>query len=366
VLAINDLSHKLKSRRAEILAAIARVVDRGWLVLGPEVRAFETAFASYLGVSFCVGVGNGTDALEIGLKALGVKPGDRVLTVANAGNYGATAIRALGAQPQFLDVDAEMQHATLEGIATGIDAGANAVVLTHLFGRAVGETEAIAALCAARNVSLLEDCAQAHGAALRGRKIGTFGGAAAFSFYPTKNLGALGDGGAIVTNEREVAERASMLRQYGWKEKYRTDLGGGRNSRLDEIHAAVLGVLLGDLDVQNDRRRSIGARYDREIRHPKIRVPNRGGADDVVHLYVVRSSDRDGLKAWLGAHEIGSDVHYPVPDHRQSLVTSTATATAPLPVTEQLANEILTLPCYPELKDTEVDNVIRVINNWPQ
>jgi dTDP-4-amino-4,6-dideoxygalactose transaminase len=366
MLAINELSARLRAQRGEILDAIARVIDRGWVVLGPEVRTFEAAFAKYLGIPFCIGLANGTDALELGLRALGVKHGDRVMTVANAGMYGTVAINTIGASPIFLDVDPETQLATFDGVAQAIDGGARALILTHLYGRAAQDTEAIAELCASRRVSLLEDCAQAHGAEIQGRKVGTFGHAAAFSFYPTKNLGAIGDGGAVVTADRDVAERLVQLRQYGWKEKYRSELLGGRNSRLDEIQAAVLNLFLPLLDEQNQRRRAIGARYAAGIRHPKVQTPRQSGADDVVHLYVVRCADRDGLKAWLRENDIGSDIHYPIPDHLQPCLSGKNTAAFALPTTEMLATKVLTLPCFPELSDDAVDQVVRVINAWPR
>lgn len=368
MLAINDLSTKLRSRRGDILDALARVIDRGWVVLGPEVRNFETEFAAYLRIPHCIGVANGTDAIELGLRALGVERNDRVITVANAGMYGSVAIRAIGAHPVFIDVDLDTQHATLDTVARGIEQGAKALILTHLYGRAVADTTTIVGLCAKHGVAVLEDCAQSHGAELSGRKVGTFGNAAAFSFYPTKNLGALGDGGALVTSDLSVAERVLKLRQYGWKEKYRADLANGRNSRLDEMQAAILSLLLTDLDEQNKRRREVGARYDAALRHPRVRLTKRGRADDVVHLYVVRCSDRDGLKRWLSDHKIGSDIHYPVPDYRQPALAQGADAGTwqSLPNTEALAAEILTLPCYPELSNADVDNVIRAVNNWPQ
>jgi aminotransferase EvaB len=238
-----------------------------------------------------------------------------------------------------------------------------AVVVTHLYGLAVPEIALIADHCARKGVALLEDCAQAHGAQIDGKRVGTFGDAASFSFYPTKNLGALGDGGAVVTSNPRLAEKVRSLRQYGWTAKYRVEVPGARNSRLDEIQAAVLSAFLPHLDGANRRRREIAARYSTLIRHPNIVVPEERGADYVAHLYVVRSERRDALREYLRELEIASDIHYPIPDYRQP-VFGEHFADIHLEATECLANEILTLPCYPEMSDEEVDRVIAVVNGW--
>jgi len=229
-------------------------------------------------------------------------------------------------------------------------------VLTHLYGR-LAAPEVVAKLCADAGVHLIEDCAQAHGAKLGDRRAGTFGVAGCFSFYPTKNLGALGDGGAIVTDDPRVADRVRRLRQYGWQAKYRSIDAGGRNSRLDELQAAVLTTKLPYVDAQNGRRREIARRYMQRISNRAIEVPARDGESDVVHLFVVRSRDRDALAAHLRREGVQTDVHYPVPDHRQP-VFGPRFATTKLPVTERLANEVLTLPCHPAMTDDEVSHVI--------
>lgn len=245
---INDLSARINQYQEQIKDAIARVVASGWVVLGPEVKQFERDFAAYLGVSECVSVGNGTDAIELGLKAIGVSAGDRVATVANASMYTTTALLAIGAVPFFMDVALESRCASVADVEQALDAGVNAVVITHLYGLACPDTVAIASLCSARGIPLFEDCAQAHGAIIDGKRVGTFGVAASFSFYPTKNLGALGDGGAVVTSDPAVAARTRALRQYGWSEKYKVDVSGARNSRLDEMQAAILNAFLPGLD----------------------------------------------------------------------------------------------------------------------
>ncbi|ARU03651.1 erythromycin biosynthesis sensory transduction protein eryC1 [Comamonas serinivorans] len=365
---INDLQAHVRAKHAAIATAVQRVIASGWLILGPEVRAFEAAFAGYVGVAHAVGVANGTDAIELALRALGVQAGDTVATAANASLYAATAMAPLGAQPLFLDVDPASHTVPLAEVERAVAEGARAVVITHLYGRAAPDIEAIARLCAAQGVRLLEDCAQAHGARLHGRCVGSFGDAASFSFYPTKNLGALGDGGAVVTPHADVAEAVTRLRQYGWTSKYTVSLAGARNSRLDELQAAVLSALLPGLDADNARRRDVARRYGAGITHPAVTAPGGHGEDDVAHLYVVRcqhAEARDSLREHLRQQGIASDVHYPVPDHRQP-VFGTRFAALQLPHTERLCTQVLTLPCYPEMTADQVQAVIDAVNAWPQ
>ena len=360
---INDLKARVGSAQADLAAALNRVLHSGWFVLGPEVKAFEAEFAAYLGTQHCLGVANGTDALELGLKALGAGQGSRVATVANAGMYTTGAVLAAGAEPIYMDVHESDGNVALAQVQRAVGAGAQVVVVTHLYGVAAAETAAIADWCAGRGVALLEDCAQAHGARLAGRCVGTFGDAAAFSFYPTKNLGALGDGGAIVTARADIAERVARLRQYGWSRKYAVALDGGRNSRLDELQAAVLRVFLPLLDAHNAQRRAVAGRYAAEIRHPEVQLPSHAEASSVAHLYVVRCPHRESLRAHLPQCGIGSDVHYPIPDHRQP-VFGDRFASLRLETTEHLAAQILTLPCYPEMQQDQVDRVIAAVNAW--
>lgn len=360
---INNLSAKITKHQTQITASIDRVIASGWLVLGPEVKQFEESFAAYLGASHCVSLANGTDAIELALKAMGVGPGDRVATVANAGMYTTTAILAIGAQPCFMDVDIDSRGATLAEVARAVETGVKAVVVTHLYGLAIPEIAQIAQYCTQNGVPLLEDCAQAHGSQVNGKRVGTFGDAASFSFYPTKNLGALGDGGAVVSNNPELAATVVSLRQYGWTSKYRVEVAGARNSRLDEMQAAILSEFLPHLDVANARRREIAARYSMLIHHQNVALPQEGGADYVAHLYVIRSQQRDALREHLRAQKVASDVHYPIPDYRQP-VFGERFAEIHLQTTERLANEILTLPCYPEMSDEEVGDVIEAVNGW--
>ncbi|WP_207263561.1 DegT/DnrJ/EryC1/StrS aminotransferase family protein [Pseudomonas sp. GW101-3H06] len=360
---INNLNAKIAKFRDQIDASIQRVVSSGWVVLGPEVKRFEASFAEYLGAAHCITVANGTDAIELALKALGVEKGDIVATVANAGMYTTTSVLAIGCVPAFMDVDFDTQVVTLAEVKRAVDAGAKTVVVTHLYGLAIPEIQEIATFCADKGVALLEDCAQAHGARVHGKRVGTFGDAASFSFYPTKNLGALGDGGAVVTNSATIAQQVAQLRQYGWSSKYCVELAGARNSRLDEMQAAILSEFLPHLDEGNARRHQIAERYRNEIQQTDLVHPQGDNDAWVAHLYVIKSPKRDSLQQHLRGLQIASEVHYPIPDYQQP-VFKNVHADAHLANTERLAQEILTLPCYPEMEDAEVSAVIKAVNGW--
>lgn len=361
---VNALDRHIHPIAAELTRAATSVIGSGYFVLGPNVKAFEKEFAEYCGVSDCIGVANGTEALELGLRSIGITRGKRVAVVANAAMYGTTAILACDAEPIFVDInpathtlDPRSLEITLA--ATPIDA----VIVTHLYGR-LADMEAIMALADKHGFAVFEDCAQAHGARdASGRRAGSFGKAASFSFYPTKNLGAIGDGGAVVTNDPQVAGTLRKLRQYGWTAKYHNELPGGRNSRLDEMQAAFLRIMLPLLDGWNARRREIANRYSREIRNERIRVPAASGEEYVGHLYVVQASERAALQQHLTDAGIGSDIHYPVGDHHQPLFGDRFIASA-LPATEAACKSVLTLPCFPELTDHEITTVIEVCNQW--
>lgn len=354
----NDLS-----RRSPSADAALRVLQRGWFILGPETERFEREFAAYCGVRHCIGAGSGTDALEIALRAAGIGPGDEVAAAANAGLYATCAIRAVGAQPVYVDVDpctAIMSPASLAG---AIVPATRAAIVTHLYGRMAPMPELLRVT--GSRVMVIEDCAQAHGAALEGRKAGSWGIAGCFSFYPTKNLGACGDAGAVLTSDEAFADRARSLRQYGWTVKYESTVAGGRNTRLDEIQAAILCDRLPLLDAENQRRREIARRYSAALSgRSDPAPPPDGGADWVAHLYVVRSRRRAELRAWLDSRGIRTDVHYPIPDHRQPSQQALPRRFTDVPVTERLAGEVLSLPCFPELDDDEVAAVIAAILEW--
>jgi len=335
---------------------MSRVLTSGWYILGRECSAFEAEFAAYCGVSKCISVANGTDALEIALRSLGIGPGDSVATVANAGGYSTTAIRSAGAEPVYIDIDPYSMNMSAASLSARLTPAVRAVIATHLYGH-MADLPALLTVTGRTGVPLVEDCAQAHGAAIGGRKAGSWGALACFSFYPTKNLGALGDGGAITTNDEGLAQRAKSLRQYGWSGKYQCS-EYGRNSRMDEMQAAILRAKLPYLDGWNARRREIAAIYSAALAGQAAEYPLDFGEAYVTHLYVIRSQARDQVRDALGRCGIATDIHYPVPDHLQTAARRTrAAATATLPVTEQVAREILTLPCYAELEDDEVSAV---------
>lgn len=361
---INDLSIKTSFLRKDIEEAIGGVLKRSWFVLGPEVENFEKHFAEYIGVSCCSTVANGTDALELALRGLGVQSGDFVATVANAGFYTSTALLAIGAQPFYLDVNLEIQLVSFEEIERAIKHKVKAIIVTHLYGRAIPEIAKIAELCCSAKISLIEDCAQAHGAKIEGKQVGSFGDVGCFSFYPTKNLGALGDGGAIVCNNRALMQEVNRLRQYGWSSKYQVEVLGARNSRLDEMQAAILNVFLPHLDQWNLQRRAIAKEYSTHIKHSEIIVPAIEGENYVAHLYVVRSSKREVFREHLKKLGIATEIHYPIPDYRQPIFNSQYSAQNFLN-TESLSKEIFTIPCYPEMSQKAVKHVIEAINHCP-
>jgi dTDP-4-amino-4,6-dideoxygalactose transaminase len=342
---------------AEALRAAAdRVLASRSYILGAEVAAFEREFAAFCGATDCIGVASGTDALELALRAAGVVGGDAVATVANAGYYTCAALAAIGAHPAFVDVDETLTlaPAALELVLPRV----KAVVVTHLYGR-LAAVEDIVERASRYDVPVIEDCAHAHGARRSHRSAGSFGAAGCFSFYPTKNLGAVGDGGAIVTSHRGLATRVRSLRQYGWSAKYRVEQPGGRNSRLDELQAAFLRVKLPQLVRWNAARVAVARRYCEGLEGLGILLPEWPDGENVAHLFVVRTQTRDALRLQLSSQGIGSDVHYPIPDHEQP-VQRIGSETR-LPVTEAACREVITLPCYPGLDADQVSRVIDVV-----
>jgi dTDP-4-amino-4,6-dideoxygalactose transaminase len=362
LLPINELKRQNHAIADELSRSIARVLERGWYILGPEAEAFEQEFAAYCGVKDCVSLGNGTDALELALKALRVPAGAPVATVANAGMYGTTAIYQAGASPVFIDVCARqmtMDPASLEATLTPATA---AIIVTHLYGRMAPMPQIMEIADRAR-IPVIEDCAQAHGAELDGLRAGAWGAIGCFSFYPTKNLGALGDGGAVVTNDAELAATVRQLRQYGWTSKYCSDVPGGRNSRLDEMQAAILRAKLPHLNGWNQRRREIACRYSEAFTGMPIAVPAAMDESYVAHLYVIRAAFRDELRCELTNAGIGTDVHYPLPDYRQQSVAPRLASPPSCPVTEECCCTVLTLPCFPEMTDSEIAEVIESVRS---
>ncbi len=359
---VNSLQRHIQPLAERLADASKRVIDSGHFVLGPHVQRFEQAFADYCGATHAIGVGNGTDALELCLRALDVGAGERVAVVANAAMYGTTAVLACGGIPVFVDIDPATHTLCPRALDAALQAGPiKAVIVTHLYGR-LADMDTLLPLCRSRGIPVVEDCAQAHGAQdASGTRAGAFGDIASFSFYPTKNLGALGDGGAVVTSSEALATRTRQLRQYGWSAKYTNTLAGGRNTRLDELQAALLLEMLPELDGWNARRRAIANRYSAEIRTPALALPPPCGLEHVAHLYVARSESRDAVRAQLAELQVQTDVHYPTPDYRQPCLQGRIDA-SPLPHTEAAAGSVLTLPCFPELTTAEVDAVISACN----
>ena len=352
-------------RREEMNAAIQRVLESGWYILGQEVESFENAFSVAMGAGWSVGVANGTDAIEVALRALGVQAGDRIATVSHTAVATVAAIARIGAVPKFVDVDPlryTLEPASLDALLRTSDgAKVKAVVVVHLYGQPADMDE-ILEITRPRGLPLVEDCAQAHGALLHGRPVGSLGDLGCFSFYPTKNLGALGDGGAVTGSDRELGEALRLLRTYGWKERY-TSERFGVNSRLDEIQAAILRVGLAHLENDNHRRRAIAARYDRELAGMDLELPwQDNNSRHVFHQYVVATDNRDELQERLKALGVGTLVHYPKAVHQQPAYDDLALRPVGLPHTERLVGRIISLPMYPQLTDAEIGQVVEALH----
>ena len=352
-----------RALQSEIDAAVARALQSGWYILGQEVRAFEAEFAAWLGATAAISCGNGTDALALALRGLGIGPGMSVVTVSHTAVATAAAIEMVGASPLLIDIEPDyytMHPGELAEVLDHPPPGVppiRAVIPVHLYGQPAA-LELILAACARHGIPVIEDCAQAHGATIGGRKVGTFTEAATFSFYPTKNLGALGDGGMVVARDAALGANIAALRQYGWRTHYISD-AIGVNSRLDELQAAILRVKLQHLDAQNVRRMAIAAAYDDALRGTALAPPaRRAGASHVFHLYVLRTQDRAAVQERLRANGIGSGVHYPSPVHLQPAYRSRVPlGPAGCRATEIAAEQVLSLPMYPELDDGQVARV---------
>ena len=349
----------------ELKAAAARVIDSGWYILGQELAAFEREFARYCGVRHAIGVGNGLDALSLILRAykeLGaLHDGDEVIVPANTFIASFLAITENHLVPVPVEPDPASFNIDPLRVAAAIGPRTRAIMAVHLYGQ-LADMPALAGLAERHRLLLIEDAAQAHGAASDGRRAGAFGDAAGFSFFPAKNLGALGDGGAVTTNDSVLAERVAALRNYGSEVKYH-HLYRGINSRLDELQAALLRVKLKYLDDDIAHRRHVALRYREGIHHPQIQLPSvQNEAQHVWHLFVVRCAQRDALQKHLRAHGIHSQVHYPIPPHRQSAYA--ALRELPLPLTDRLHQEVLSLPIGPTLRDEAVDRVIAACQSF--
>ena len=343
------------SYREEIDAAIHAVLDKGRYVLGDEVRLFEEEFAAFCGASHGTGVGSGTEAIHLALGACGIGSGDEVITVSHTAVATVAAVELTGAKPVLVDIEPE--HYTLDpaGLEAAITPRTRAIVAVHIYGQPV-DMPAILEVARRHGLKVVEDCAQAHGAEFAGRRVGSLGDIACFSFYPTKNLGAIGDGGMVVTSDPALAQKAKLLREYGWAERYVSHIKGW-NSRLDELQAAVLRVKLRHLAADNDKRRRLAALYCELLcGAPGLTLPvERPQGRHVYHLFVIRSDKRDLLKQHMDGAGIGCLIHYPVPVHRQPAYLGTGFGS--LQHTERAAGEILSLPMYPELTEAEVRTV---------
>jgi dTDP-4-amino-4,6-dideoxygalactose transaminase len=358
----NYLAHK-----QAIGDAIARVLESGWYILGGEVAAFEKEFAAYLGVKHAVGVASGTDALHLSLRACGVGPGDLVATVSHTAVATAAAIILCNATPVFVDISPEsytMDPDRLEDTIRRFPGKRlKAVVPVHLYGHPA-DMDAILEIARRHDLRVVEDCAQSHGALFRGKRTGAIGHLGAFSFYPTKNLGALGDGGMVATDDPDLAEKVRLIREYGWKERYVSAMDGC-NSRLDELQAAVLRVKLQHLDAENESRRKVASMYHSLLADTGVVVPKTGrDSTHVYHQYVIRTPGRDELRMYLRGKGIGTLVHYPFPVHLQPAYKGRSPVATPLTETEEAAGEILSLPMFPELKEEDARAVAREIRGW--
>lgn len=363
LIPVCDLKAHVAAIRDELDTAIARVLESGWFILGEELRRFEEEFAAYVGLRHCIGVASGTDAIHLAVRALGIGPGDWVLTAPNSAVPTACGITEAGAIPCFADVDLEdglLDPASVEEQLTRLGGKVKAILAVHLYGRAV-QLGALRALADRHGIALIEDAAQAHGADSEGRSAGTVGEIGCFSFYPTKNLGALGDAGALTTNRADLAKRLIHLRNYGQEDRYH-HVTLGFNSRLDEMQAAILSVKLTHLSEWTRRRREIAAHYRNAFAGLPIAFSReRAEAPSVEHLFVVRVSDRAKFRECLEKDGVGTQIHYPQPIHLQPAYSDLGLGPGSFPVTELRARQIVSLPIYPEMTESQVDRVIEAV-----
>ncbi len=355
-----------RQHRDEVLQALTRVLDSGWYVLGSEVTCFEQEFAREFGLNQAIGVANGTDAIALAMRSLEIPPGSLVATVSHTAVATVAAIEMAGCVPLFIDIDPatyNMSPEALTAVLEKMPGRVAAILVVHLYGHPA-DLPALVQIADRFGIKLIEDCAQAHGARIGARYVGTFANAAAFSFYPTKNLGAIGDAGLVAVPDEETAARARSLREYGWRQRYISETQG-INSRLDELQAACLRVRLRYLQDGNLRRATIAAAYDRGLADSGLILPTqRPGTTHAYHQYVVRCHDRDGLRSRLQQRGVATGIHYPLPVHCQPAFRERySPGPGGLEVTERVAREVLSLPLYPELDDASVAKVIETIWN---
>ncbi len=346
---------------AIVREGIDRVITRGWFILGPELEAFEAEFATAAGAQHAVGVGTGTDAIALTLRALGIGPGDEVITTPLSAAYSALAIMMAGATPVFADIDPGRLTIDPDAVEAVITRRTAAILPVHLYGQPA-DIVRLSSVATRHGLTIIEDACQAHLATCEGRPVGSFGAAAAFSFYPTKNLGALGDAGAVTTNDPALAAKLKRIRNGGQTDRYH-HIDPGWNSRLDEIQAAVLRARLTRLPSWTERRRALAARYRAGLAGSAVSVPPEFDAGHVYHLFPVLTPDRSSLMAHLQAAGIGAIIHYPVPIPRQPALDGVPRP-APHPVTDRVCSEVCSLPLHPHLADTHVDEVVAAVQSW--
>ncbi|MDZ7344305.1 MAG: DegT/DnrJ/EryC1/StrS family aminotransferase [candidate division KSB1 bacterium] len=360
-----DLSRQYLALQSEIDAAIARVFTRAWFILGEEMEAFEQEFAAYLGAPYGVGVGSGTEALHLALLACGVEPGDEVITVPNTAVPTISAISFANAIPRLVDIDPATMTMDVRQLEMAITSRTKAIVPVHLYGQTV-DMQPLLEIAHRYRLRVIEDACQAHGATYGAAKAGTLGDAGCFSFYPSKNLGAYGDGGFVCTNQSDIAERLRLLRNYGQTRRY-YHTTKGFNSRLDELQAAMLRAKLPHLDAWNARRRELAQRYHHALQDLPVRLPHEAAwGIHVFHLYVLRTRERDRLCAFLAEHGIQTIIHYPIPVHLQEAYRDLSIPAGALPEAEKAAGEIVSLPLYAEMDDDEIDWVAAQIRAFYQ
>ncbi len=350
------------SHQTEIDVAIAAALGGNRYILGPQTQAFEQEFAAYLNVRYASGVGSGTEALHIAIRACGLGPGDEIITVAHTAVATVAAIELAGATPVLVDIDPVTYTLNPDQIEAAITQRTKAIIPVHLYG-AAADLNPIIALARRHSLKVIEDCAQAHGTRYAQRAVGSYGDVACFSFYPTKNLGAIGDGGLVATNDPVIAENLNLLRQYGWRERYVSEITGW-NTRLDELQAAILRVKLRHLDEDNDKRRALAAVYDEQLAGVVTLPIEPANTRHVYHLYVIRHPRRDALMQFLHERDIGTAIHYPVPVHLQPAYRGRLGEAGSLPETERAAREIVSLPIYPELSEADVSAVVQSIREF--
>ncbi len=357
-----DMKLRYQAIRSDIDEAVQRVLSSGYYILGPELETFEKAFANFLDVKYTVGCASGTEAIYLALAASGVGYGDEVIVVAHTAVPTISAISMTGAQPVFVDIDPVHYVMDLSKVEAKITEKTKAIVPVHLYGQMV-DLDPLLALGAAKGIPVIEDVAQATGAVYKGKQAGSIGAFGAFSFYPSKNLGAFGDGGAVSTNSKEGYEKLLKLRNYGQSKRYYHD-EIGINSRLDEIQAAILAAQLPYVHEWNKRRVEIAKRYSAELKDLVIVPKDEDNGSHVYHLYVIQSNDREGLQKYLAEKGVGTLIHYPVPAHLQNAYVYRGYKVGDLPVTEQITKRILSLPMFPELTDEQVGYVISEVRNY--